>query len=218
MPSLIVIAGPNGSGKSTLYQRLIRRIPSFRDIPFINPDEVAKDLFGAYLQEDSAEHRRQMLVAGKEALKQRKELLSQRYSFGFETTLSGNSEMRMIQEARNLGYSVTLIFVGLDDPALNVMRVKLRVQNGGHHVAPQDIVRRWERSMENLKKVFPLVKRLYLVDNSGEGHRLVASVTQKAFIKSLCLPKENTTTAAEWSTPLIKHFLSLNSVKRNYHC
>lgn len=105
-----------------------------------------------------------MLLAGKEALKQRGLFIRKRVDFGFETTLSGNSEVRLIQEAKRLGYRTTMVFIGLDHPALHVMRVKLRVQNGGHYVDPVDIVRRQKRCIENLKRVQPMVDRLYIVD------------------------------------------------------
>ncbi len=203
MPSLVILAGSNGAGKSTLYRHLSERFPVFGAIPFINPDEIAKGYFGSYLQEDSSKNRRLMLRAGKEALRQRELFIRKRVDFGFETTLSGNSEIRLIENAKRLGYRTTMVFIGLDHPALHVMRVKLRVQNGGHHVDPIDIVRRQKRCIENLKRIQPMVDRLYIVDNSGDGHRLVGLVLQRSSKRSVTM---KTIDGIDWYVPILNFF------------
>jgi len=186
MPSLIILSGPNGSGKSTMYNALIEKVPSFKEIPFINPDEVAKELHGSYIVGSSTEDNNLMLQAGREAVKRRKALLSEGISFGFETTLSGNSEIRLIKEAHLLGYSVNLIFIGLVNPNFNVMRVAMRVAAGGHSVDSEMIVRRYQRSMDNAIKVFPFVKRFYVFDNSTMHMEIVAS-SKTTFVKDRAL-------------------------------
>ena len=180
MPSLVVIAGPNGSGKSTLYRRICQKIPSFCELPFVNPDEIAKELFASYLSEDSSAYRARMITAGKKALKTRNDLLSRQKDFGFETTLSGHSEIRFIQKAYSLGYRITLIYVGLNNPMLSIARVKSRMLDGGHFVAPEDIIRRWSRSENNLIELRSFAHRIYLIDNSYDCHHVVAKVRQIA--------------------------------------
>ena len=44
-PLLIVIAGPNGSGKTSVTSRLLKH-EWVEDSVYINPDIVAKDIFG----------------------------------------------------------------------------------------------------------------------------------------------------------------------------
>ena len=44
-PILIVIAGPNGSGKTSVTSRLLKH-EWMEDSVYINPDNVAKDVFG----------------------------------------------------------------------------------------------------------------------------------------------------------------------------
>lgn len=175
---ILIFAGPNGSGKSTLYRKLQSKYASLANLPLINPDDIAKELFGNFLPDGSKESNRQMLIAGKEALRQRKYLISQNESFGFETTLSGNSEKHTINEALQHGYELYIVYVALDDPFLNVQRVKARVQNKGHFVDPSIVVRRYYKSMQNLNEIIPLAKGVYLFDNTFTKFRLIASLRE----------------------------------------
>ncbi|HIP12847.1 MAG TPA: hypothetical protein EYG73_09045 [Arcobacter sp.] len=175
---LLIFAGPNGSGKSTLYHKMQSKYTSLANLPLINPDDIAKELFGNFLPDGTKESNRQMLRAGKKALLQRKDLLAQDKSFGFETTLSGNSEKHTITEALNRGYQLYIVYVALDDPFLNVQRVKTRVQNKGHFVEPSTVVRRYHKSMQNLNEIIPLAKGVYLFDNTFSKFRLIASLRE----------------------------------------
>jgi len=91
---LFIHAGPNGSGKSTLYRKLIGKYKTLSKLPFVNPDDIAKEIFGDFLPNGSKESNQKMLRAGKEAIKRRKQFLHDGVSFGFETTFSGNSEKK----------------------------------------------------------------------------------------------------------------------------
>jgi len=175
---LLIFAGPNGSGKSTLYRKLRSKYASLANLPLINPDDIAKELFGDFLSDGSSQSNRQMLIAGKKALEERKNLLSQNESFAFETTLSGNSEKRTIYEALKKEYQLYIIYVALDDPFLNVQRVKARVENKGHFVEPAIVVRRYHKSMQNLNEIIPLATGAYLFDNTFSKFRLIASLRE----------------------------------------
>jgi len=83
--------------------------------------------------------------------------------------------------------------------------VKQRVQYGGHYVSPEDIVRRWNRSMDNLRKIRSSLDRLYLVDNSGEGHRLVGSFVHKHYRVPMAEEKSG---YIRWYVPLMEEFVS----------
>ena len=97
---LLIFAGPNGSGKSTLYRKLQSKYASLANLPLINPDDIAKELFGSFLPDGTQKSNRQMLVAGKKALQQRKDLLAKNKSFGFDNTFS---KFRLIASLRESG-------------------------------------------------------------------------------------------------------------------
>jgi predicted ABC-type ATPase len=155
-PQLVVIAGPNGAGKSTLTEHYI-----FKNIHIINPDVIAK------------EQSLSVLEAGKIAIGQRKEMFGTKKSFAIETTLTGNGEIKLMQEAKEQGYKVNLAYVGIDDASLSNTRVKERVIKGGHDVPSEDILRRYDRSVGNLSKAFEIADRAYVFDNSTKKRNLV---------------------------------------------
>ena len=154
-PVLSIFAGPNGAGKSTLTASGL-----FGDAKIIDPDAIARELSP---ENPSAVASR----AGKRALDLRKELLSKKQSFVIETTLSGNSTLSLIDEAKANGYRVELRYIGLNDVDLAKVRVAGRVSSGGHDVPDEDITRRFGRSLENLPEAISRSDRSDIYDNSG---------------------------------------------------
>ncbi len=202
---LFVLAGANGSGKSTLYNKLVKKYKALLELPFINPDNIAKEIFGNFLIDNSKESNRKMLIAGKEAIKRRKDFLFKEISFGFETTLLGNSEIQLINKAIKKGYDIYIVYIALSDPLLNVQRVRTRVQNKGHFVEPDIIVRRYYKSLFHIAKIAPRTKALYLFDNSQTHYKRVAS-----FRKSGARGEQNiilNTPLPNWSKEIVKSLI-----------
>ena len=46
---MIVIAGPNGSGKTTVTSKILKH-EWLEDSVYINPDQVAQDMFGDWIR------------------------------------------------------------------------------------------------------------------------------------------------------------------------
>jgi predicted ABC-type ATPase len=155
MPQLTVIAGPNGSGKSTLT----RNIQLELNVPVVDPDAEAKKI-NNFAPESVA------LTAGKQALRLAKGYLANNDSFAVETTLAGNTYLKMMQQAKQQGYEVSLLFIGINNVNTNIERVADRVATGGHNVPEEDIRRRYERSMANLPIAVGLANNITIFDNS----------------------------------------------------
>lgn len=51
-PVLIVIAGPNGSGKTTITSRVLHH-EWLEDSIYINPDNIAQNMFGDWNNQDA---------------------------------------------------------------------------------------------------------------------------------------------------------------------
>lgn len=51
LPEMIVIAGPNGSGKTSVTQKFLHHEWAEGTL-YINPDEIAKDVFGDRISAD----------------------------------------------------------------------------------------------------------------------------------------------------------------------
>lgn len=59
---------------------------------------------------------------------------------------------------------------------INLERVRQRVLKGGHNVPEEDQLRRYSRSMENMRRAFGFADRAMLFDNSTDtGHRKIAT-------------------------------------------
>ncbi len=71
-----------------------------------------------------------------------------------------------MRKASGLGYEAMLIFICLDDPALNAARVQYRVSQGGHDVPVDRIGPRYNRSIPHCGQAIPLVDEVWLIDNT----------------------------------------------------
>jgi predicted ABC-type ATPase len=164
MPVLTVVAGANGSGKSTLTKL------SGVNTLLIDPDAIARQI-------DPVNPSAAAIAAGRQALVLCQQYAESKQSFMVETTLAGKSYLNLMREMKSRSWSVVLIYIGLDNPNLNVKRVGDRVELGGHDVPRSDILRRYERSLANLTKAVKIVDRLILYDNStNAGHQIIATV------------------------------------------
>ena len=159
---LVIIAGPNGAGKSTFYESFLKKDPLFSKAPFVNLDNYAKDMAGGGDPEDY------LLQAGREVRKNINENFKQRRSFVYETTASGLTHLRIMEEAKEHGYKVATIFIGLSKVELSHLRVQKRVDEGGHNVPTEDIERRYPRVIKNFPEMLARSDLAAVFDNSGK--------------------------------------------------
>ena len=159
MPQLWIVAGPNGAGKTTVADRWLAP-----RIPVVSPDAIA------------AQESVSPVQAGKTAIREQEQLLATGTSFGVDTTFSGNRELVLMQRAADAGYKVNLVFVCVESLALCQARILERIESGGHAVPPEDVARRYGRSLNNLTAAFVLAERVFVLDNTGEKRRLLLSV------------------------------------------
>lgn len=152
---LWLLAGGNGSGKSTFYRTQLQP----QGMPFVNADILAKELFPEHPEQYSYE-------AAKLAEQIRLQLLKDGRTFCFETVFSHPSKIDFVAQAKALGYEIVLVFIHLDNTALNNARVSQRVAEGGHNVPEDKVSERIPRTLKNIGQVLPLCDCVYLLDNS----------------------------------------------------
>ncbi len=99
----------------------------------------------------------------------RRAYLATQQSFAFETVMSSADKVAFLQEAQAAGFRNYLYFVATESAEINVGRVKLRVQQGGHDVPSDTIRARYRRSLDLLAPALRWCHRAYLFDNSTEG-------------------------------------------------
>lgn len=153
MPKLLCICGPNGAGKSTFSRALAIR----ENLLVIDPDKLAAEGLSP-------------VAAGKAAARMARLFLQEGVSFARESTLTSHFDFVLMDEARQHGYEVELVYIRLASSALALERVAARVARGGHDVPPQDVIRRFSRSLENLPKAVNLADRVTILDNSSGNY------------------------------------------------
>lgn len=125
---------------------------------FINADVFARQI-------SPYDPERVSYAAGKLALRELSLALQAKQDFVYETTLSSQQSIELIQRALDANYEVGLVFVALPDPDLNVARVAQRVAEGGHSIPEHIIRRRYERSMESPAEAIRLADTTAIFDN-----------------------------------------------------
>jgi len=170
MKKLYVIAGCNGAGKTTASYTILPEILDCNE--FVNADEIAKGL-SPFRPEKTG------IQAGRLMLQRIKSLIDEGQDFAFETTLATKSYKNLVADAKENGYSVSLIFFYLNSQDLAVKRVETRVKEGGHNIPEKVIRRRYENGLNNFFNIFrSIVDEWMFIENSGEPYKLIAQKTQ----------------------------------------
>jgi predicted ABC-type ATPase len=166
MPRLYIIAGCNGAGKTTASYTILPDMLNCDE--FVNSDEIAKRLSPNKPEESAVRASRLMM-------ERIEELIEKGATFGVETTLATRTLVRVIAEAQQKGYIVTLVFFWLKMPELAVERVKLRVEAGGHYVPEATIRRRYDVGIRNLFNLYiPVCDYWIMIDNSNNPSTIIA--------------------------------------------
>lgn len=104
----------------------------------------------------------------------RKKLLQAGKKFSFETVFSHPSKLEIMSEAKHKGYKVYLYFVSTESPEINIYRIQVRKDKGGHDVPASKIRSRYDRALDLMFEASQLAYQAYFFDNSGEQPKLFA--------------------------------------------
>lgn len=157
---VVVFAGANGSGKSSIT----REISSDENFPelYINADEIARSL---PIEKYPSEYSRNKLAA-EIAAASRNKALTDNSSFAFETVLSTPGNVSLLQKAKAGGFNIKAHIVVTETSDINVDRVKIRAEEGGHDVPENSIRDRYLRSMKLQAIILEISDDVTVYDNS----------------------------------------------------
>jgi predicted ABC-type ATPase len=157
-PRCIIVAGPNGAGKTTFAREFL---PKEGHCPiFVNADLIASGL--SPFQPEAA-----VIQAGRLFIEQIDTLAKEKKDFAFESTLSGTIYLRKIQQWKNMGYSIHIVFLKLPDANFAIRRVCQRVKSGGHSIPEATIRRRFLAGWRNFTEHYrQLANSWAIYDNS----------------------------------------------------
>ncbi|MGL5836230.1 MAG: zeta toxin family protein, partial [Waterburya sp.] len=105
-------------------------------------------------------------------------LFEQKADFAFETTLATRSFAGFLKKCQRQGYRINLIYVWLNSPELAIRRVAKRVENGGHNIPQDIIIRRYKRSLNNFFELYsPFADYWIIYNNSQSPTQVIAEKT-----------------------------------------
>jgi len=156
---LFVVAGPNGSGKSLFSKEL-----TISDYEVFDGDkhmsalvkqfpETGSESLWSYINEEM------FFKSKQEAIKYAK-------NYAYETNFSSDDPLQSVREFKKAGYTIHLIFMGLNSLEESIQRVAYRVKLGGHKVSEDSIRYNYEHGFKNLYKHCLVFDTVTLFDNA----------------------------------------------------
>ena len=162
-PEIIVFAGPNGSGKSTITS-LAKIIE-----PYINADDIKRTTLCTDME------------AAITADELRNKLIDSDESFTFETVLSTERNLLLLERAKEKGYFIRCIYVLTANPAININRIKARVANGGHLVPDEKVISRYYKALDLIPRLVEVCDVCHIYDNTNLPVRIFKKRKAKVF-------------------------------------
>lgn len=186
-PVAFVLTGHNGSGKSTLwYLRMADQL----EMPLINADRLTLSILPqpplpdwAIRLRDKDERWQKVTQSGVNVFRQL--VMDQGISFAYETVFSYwqakvgggfSPKAEDIQHMQKAGYVVIVLFVGLSNVELSLLRVKTRRSLGGHDVPKQKLIERFPRTQAAIGYASTVADMTLMFDNSRNQHKAFAMV------------------------------------------
>lgn len=154
LPEVIVFAGPNGSGKSTITQ--MAKVGG----EYINADDIKRTTLCTDLE------------AAVKAEELRERMINDKKDFTFETVLSTDRNLLLLQKAKEKGYFVRGIYVLTSNVDINVARVQAREALGGHGVPEEKIRSRYDKALALVPRLVEICDILHIYDNTREPFRI----------------------------------------------
>ncbi|MCT8545632.1 zeta toxin family protein [Glaesserella parasuis] len=192
----IFYCGTNGAGKSTL-----RSFNQDSVQIVIDSDHIA-------MQINPDNPRLADIEAGRKAIELFKFAIRHNISFSMESTLSGKSILQRMEVAKRNFYT-RLNYVGVDDPKINIARVKARVKAGGHFIDEETIKRRYQISRENLIQAILLNDETFIYDNSSDSPKIQLVISANKTVTKL------TNKLPQWCEDLVNELLMLGYTKQS---
>lgn len=153
-PEIIVFAGPNGSGKST-----ITKMANIIE-PYINADDIKRTNHCSDLE------------AAQMADELRNKLVDEQQDFTFETVLSTDRNLKLLKKAKDNGYFIKCFYVLTANPQINISRVQVRKESGGHDVPKDKIISRYSRALDLIPQLLEVCDVCHIYDNSDQPSRI----------------------------------------------
>lgn len=108
-------------------------------------------------------------------------MIENREDFTFETVLSTDRNLLLLQKAKEQGYFVRGIYVLTSNVDINVARVQAREALGGHGVPEEKIRSRYDKALALIPRLVEICDILHIYDNTREPFRIFKNRKDKYY-------------------------------------
>ena len=154
---MIVVAGPPGSGKSTAFP------VAASGTDHLNIDDLAAALNDGSHRNIPPEIRAEANLRCENFIKKH---IENRKSFTVETTLRTEITFEQARAAHENTFEVHVTYVATDDVAINIERVAMRADGGGHSASVNRIRETYKASLRNLPRAMRELDQVIAFDNT----------------------------------------------------
>lgn len=159
MPNLTLFAGINGAGKTTLYKL---EKDGLTDLGLrINPDEILTGFGGDFNNGND------LMKSGSIAVKMIDYCIKNKKSFNWETSTIRPYVIKKLKQAKEQGFSIKILFVGIQKLDIALKRIEHRVKRGGHNVPVDLVQQRFKLQFKSLLQAISMSDYALLFDNTN---------------------------------------------------
>lgn len=144
-----------------------KRLPEIE--PYINADDIKRTNYCSDLE------------AAQLAESMREKAITEKKSFTFETVMSTDRNLKLLQKAKEKGYFIRCIYVLTSDVNINVFRVESREAVGGHGVPEEKIRTRYKKALALIPEVVKVSDVMHVYDNSSVPFRIFKKRKEEVF-------------------------------------
>lgn len=180
MPSLFIITGSNGAGKSTFGHTYLPPRISQNYIPFDGDKLVLQKRIELSTQIKSHKEARNVANewVNQQFIESVKKAIRENDHFVYEGHFRNDDSWKIPKLFKRKGYTLSLIFMGLNDPDQSELRVLERAKYGGHTVPRYEIIANFYGNLDKVNKKYKIFDEALFVDTSESAPKVLLHLRQ----------------------------------------
>lgn len=190
MPELFVITGSNGAGKSTVgpsyFPEHLQDVFDGDKLYLERRSELWKS--GLRVQRELSEQASHFVNLTFSSLVDT--AVSKLADFAYEGHFSKDESWEVLHRFKESGYTLHLIFFGLDNLNISSDRVLIRAREGGHNIDPLTLRENYFGNLRQVNSRYNLFNTLKVIDTSELEHRDLVFILNGEIVEALDIKEQ----------------------------